>query len=288
MMQAVHVHLEGYTAFFRYTGLISGNQLTLPCPTYANLLGLISACVDKTVCPRDTRIGFEFNRVSEDEDLERTDRLALEKEKLNPHTKGRSILRRRVHFRPSLDLYLTNLDLAGAFDNPVGTPSLGRSQDLCWITKVETVNLTPVKSGMIGATMIGATMIGRFNRVIDTSIPSDIVVATEWFTNDRTGYTRTVQATGYYQVIEPDDARVHVGPIPSFQPARSAGCDLFASMELKIPKLGFVRIFAKSADEHGYKEPLADNTLQDLQTGRRLIVNLPFSHKKKRASTSSP
>ena len=215
-MQAVHVHLEGYTAFFRYTGLISGNQLTLPCPTYANLLGLISACANKTVCPRDTRIGFEFNHVSEDEDLERTDRLALEREKLKPHTKGQGILRRRVHFRPSLDLYLTNLDLARAFNNPVGTPSLGRSQDLCWITKVETVNLTPVKSGMIGATMIG-----RPNRVIDPSIMSDIVVATEWFTNDRTGYTRTVQATGYYQVIEPEDGkrRIYVAIDNLFHPS---------------------------------------------------------------------
>lgn len=169
-----------------------------------------------TVCPRDTRIGFEFNHVSEDEDLERTDRLALEREKLKPHTEGQGILRRRVHFRPSLDLYLTNLDLARAFNNPVGTPSLGRSQDLCWITKVETVNLIPVKSGMIGATMIG-----RPNRVIDPSIMSDIVVATEWFTNDRTGYTRTVQATGYYQVIEPEDGkrRIHVAIDNLFHPS---------------------------------------------------------------------
>ena len=53
-------------------------------------------------------------------------------------------------------------------------------------------------------------------------------------------------------------------------------------MELKIRKLGIVRIFAKSADEHGYKEPLADHTLHDLRTGRQLIVNLPFSHQKKR------
>ena len=43
-----------------------------------------------------------------------------------------------------------------------------------------------------------------------------------------------------------------------------------------------MRIFAKSADAVGYKEPLADHTLHDLQTGHRLIVNLPFSYKKKR------
>ncbi|HXX95914.1 MAG TPA: CRISPR-associated helicase/endonuclease Cas3, partial [Candidatus Bathyarchaeia archaeon] len=41
------------------------------------------------------------------------------------------------------------------------------------------------------------------------------------------------------------------------------------------------RIFAKSAD-NGYKEPLTEHTLHDLQTGRQLIKNLPFSYKKKR------
>lgn len=112
------------------------------------------------------------------------------------------------------ETHLDNLDLAGAFENPAATPTLGRSQDICWITKVEIVHVTPVKSGMLGATMIG-----RPDRVIDPSIPSDIVVATEWFTNDQTGYTRTVQTTGYYQVIEPDDARVHVATDNLFHPS---------------------------------------------------------------------
>jgi CRISPR-associated protein Cas5t len=192
--------MKGYSAFFRNTALITGNQLTLPCPTYANLLGLLSACAGKTVCPTDTRIGFEFNHASEDEDLERTDRLALTEERLSKHRKGKGVLRRQVHFRPTLDLYLNNLALAEAFRNPIGTPCLGRSQDLCWITKVEPVTLTPVASGRIGATMIG-----RHNRVLDPTIPSEIVVTTEWFTNDLTGYTRAAQATGYYQVIGPDD-----------------------------------------------------------------------------------
>lgn len=212
---AVHIHFEGLTAFFRYTGIISGNQLTLPCPTYANLLGLISACAGKTICPRDTRIGYEFNRVSEDEDLERTDRLEFKgKAGLRPHVKGQGIIRRQVHFRPSLDLYLTNLDLAQAFRNPVSTPCLGRSQDVCWITKVEDVDLTSVKSGRIGATMIG-----RRDRVLNPTIPSDIVICTEWFTNDQTGFTRTVRSSGYYQAIEPDDARISVNIDNLYQPS---------------------------------------------------------------------
>ena len=40
--------------------------------------------------------------------------------------------------------------------------------------------------------------------------------------------------------------------------------------------------YAKSADETGYKEPLAEHTIHDIQAGRRLIANLPFSNLKKR------
>jgi CRISPR-associated Cas5-like protein len=202
---AVHVHIEGLTAFFRYTGIISGNQLTLPCPTYANLLGLISACADKTVYPRDTRIGFEFSHVSLGEDLERTERLELKRGRLRPHREGRGLLRRQMHFRPRLDLYLTNLDLANAFTNPAAIPCLGRSQDVCWITSVKYVDLLPVKSGMIGATMIGMR-----DNILDTSIPSDIIRCTEWFINEQTGFIRKAGPIGFYQVIDPDDGRISI------------------------------------------------------------------------------
>jgi hypothetical protein len=177
--------------------------MTLPCPSYANILGLISACTGKIVSINDTRIGFEFKHISEDEDLERTERLEFKNGNLREHSDGRGIMRRQMHFRPQLDLYLTNLELARSFTNPAATPCLGRSQDLCWITKVEQVDLIPVKSGNIGSTMIS-------NRIIKTSIPSDIVRATEWFTNDQTGITRKVGAIGFYQAIEPDDARINV------------------------------------------------------------------------------
>lgn len=85
---------------------------------------------------------------------------------------------------------------------------------MCWITKVEQVDLAPVKSGRIGATMIG-----RRDRVLDPSIPSDIVICTEWFTNDQTGFTRTVRSSGYYQVIEPDEGRVSVSIDDLYQPS---------------------------------------------------------------------
>jgi hypothetical protein len=124
---------------------------------------------------------------------------------LRTHMEGRGLLRRQIHFRPRLDLYLTNLDLANAFTNPGAIPCLGRSQDVCWITEVEIVDLLPVKSGMIGGAMIG-----RRSNILETNIPSDIVRCTEWFINDRTGLTRKTGPIGFYQVMDPDDGRISV------------------------------------------------------------------------------
>lgn len=204
---AVHVHMEGLTAFFRAVWSVTASQMTLPCPSYSNLLGLISACAGKVVRPSDTRIGFEFSHTSEGEELERTDRFELSGNRIKEHWKGQGILYRQIHFKPRLDLYLTNLGLADAFDNPVATPCMGRSQDICWITKVETVKLTPIKSGLIGSTLISS-------RLIKGYLSPEIVRCAEWFDNEVPGRVRTVGAVGLYQAIPAIDidniARVNI------------------------------------------------------------------------------
>lgn len=197
-LSAVHVHIEGLTAFFRMVWSVTASQMTLPCPSYANLLGLASACAGKVVRPSDTRIGFEFSHASEGEELERTDRFELLGNRLREQRKGQGILYRRIHFKPRLDLYLTNLRLADAFNNPVATPCLGRSQDLCWITNVETVKLTPTESGNIGSTLISS-------RLIKGYLSPEIVRCAEWFENEVTGRVRRVGAAGLYQAIPPND-----------------------------------------------------------------------------------
>jgi CRISPR-associated protein Cas5t len=203
-MRAVHVHLEGYTAFFRTVWTVTASQLTLPCPPYSTLLGLISACAGKIVTPNDTRIGYEFNRVSESRDLERTNRFELTQGGyLREQAKGKGIIYRQVHFKPSLDLYLTNLNLAECFRNPIATPTLGRSQDICWITKVEEVDLTPVQNGKIGSTMIKSNLIKGY-------VTPEIVNAVEWFNNDRAGMLREVGNKALFQTISPDSKRLNV------------------------------------------------------------------------------
>jgi len=109
--------------------------MCLPCPPYSTILGIVSNCAGKVISPKDTRIGFEYwCGTTTDSDLERTHRLQDEGDKLIPHRKGKWILKRYIHYCPKLDIYLTNTDLADAFENPASAPTMGRSQDLAWIT----------------------------------------------------------------------------------------------------------------------------------------------------------
>jgi CRISPR-associated Cas5-like protein len=216
--------MEGFTAFFNHTFLRTAVQKTLPTPTYSTILGLISACSDKVVTPRDTRIGFEFRHTSESQDLERTDtRLKLDrKTNVLKQVEEQGIMRRYMHFRPQLDLYLTNLDLAYSFTNPLAPPCLGRSQDLVWITKVERVELTPSKSGNLGSTLIDS-------RIIKKNIPSYIVRCAEWFDDTITGQMRKVGHVGFYQAIPPgfghQDERVNVTMDRLYHPSNMANED---------------------------------------------------------------
>jgi CRISPR-associated protein Cas5t len=191
---ALHVQMEGFTAFFKHPLTITGTQISLPCPPYSTLLGMLSAVAGRIISPSETRVGFEFHCSSRDIEIEKTERLALSKDTLSPHKEGHGILKRYVYFHPELDLYVTNLELEKAFRSPISTPSLGRSQDIAWIRNVEEVELTKTPSGKIGPTLIPE---------IKMNIPSLLVRYPEWFENAAQGRTRIAGPFGFYQGLMP-------------------------------------------------------------------------------------
>ncbi len=195
LIHAIHVHMEGFTAFFKHPLTITGTQISLPCPPYSTILGLISACAGKIVSPKDTRVGYEFRCISTDIELERTNRFEMDdKGMIRENPKGQGILRRYVHFYPVIDLYLTNTSFFESFKRPVSPPFLGRSQDMMWINKVEMVELDQMSSGKIGPTMIPYSQI---------NIPSLVIRCPEYFYNEVKGMTRLVGPVGFYQAILP-------------------------------------------------------------------------------------
>jgi len=191
---AIHVQLEGLTAFFKHPLTITGTQISLPCPPYSTLLGIMSAIAGRNVLPSETRLGFEFRCRSRGLEIEKTDRLALNKNVLSPHREGQGVLKRYIYFQPQLDLYVTNLEFEAAFHSPVSTPTLGRSQDIAWIKKVERVSLLERSSGKIGPTLIPE---------IKMNIPSLLVRCPEWFENSAVGRTRIAGPFGFYQGLMP-------------------------------------------------------------------------------------
>jgi hypothetical protein len=86
---------------------------------------------------------------------------------------------------------------------------------LCWITKVEEVDLIPVKSGNIGSTMISS-------RILKTYLSPDIVKCVEWFDNDIVGKTRQVGNMGFYQAFPPSDIRTNVTIANLYHPSNLA------------------------------------------------------------------
>lgn len=191
---ALHIQMEGFTAFFKHPLTITGTQISLPCPPYSTLLGMISAIAGRVISRLETRIGFEFHCSSRDIEIEKTDRLALNRGALTPHREGQGILKRYIYFRPELDLYVTDLELEQAFLSPVSTPCLGRSQDIAWVKHVEKVELTEKSSGKIGPTLIPE---------IQMNIPSLLVRCPEWFENVVEGRTRIAGPFGFYQGLMP-------------------------------------------------------------------------------------
>jgi hypothetical protein len=193
-MQALHVRLEALSAAYPYPFLKSGTLLTLPAPPFSSVLGNLSACAGRSVGPAETQIGLEFESVSKAHDLERTQRLRMDTKTgrlaANPE---QGLALRQFHVHPSLDLYLTALDLERCFYSPAAVPCLGRSQDVAWIRFVRTIDLDPAKTGVLGATLVPFPNVQTGGQILPP--------LADYFHNDRLGRVRRIGRLSRYQFV---------------------------------------------------------------------------------------
>ena len=195
-ISALHVRFEGLTSSFRYPLTISGVQASTPVPSYNTILGMLGACAGRIISPKDTRMGFEFRTQSFDTELERTVRWKVDKGNLRIHDKGQGISLRQFYWRPVMNIYLTNLNLKKFLENPVATPSFGRSQDICWIPFVKEVKLSSIANGKIGATLI------PFKTPKKKSVPGLVVSLPEYIENKKEGFTRRPKKFNTYLAMD--------------------------------------------------------------------------------------
>lgn len=192
-MKGLHVCFEGWTASYPYPFLKSGTLISLPCPPFSNMFGMMSACAGEEIKPDGLLLGFEFRSRGRSLELERTQRLKTDpKGRLRPNSPS-GIARREFHVHPQLELYVSRVDLLAAFERPVVTPCLGRSQDIAWIVSVKEIELEPVPEGAIGATLVPYEAYETAGMVLPPLV--------DYYINETQGYTRIPGRISRYQAL---------------------------------------------------------------------------------------
>jgi hypothetical protein len=141
------------------------------------------------------KIGYIFQSESKSIDLETTKRLSMnDRGELGPNTrKGDGIAKREFHVNPDLHLYLEHLELRHFFEEPRNIPTLGRSQDICWIVSVKEIFGEPKEEGSVRGTLIPFPTIGATGLIL---------LLPEWFDNRVIGYTRSIGRLGRFHAVK--------------------------------------------------------------------------------------
>jgi CRISPR-associated protein Cas5t len=154
MDKVLEVTFSGWTATPRMPFVLSGNAVCMATPSYSLLLGMIGCCLGRLVSAEEVRFGFKYEYDSIAKDLETRQRLEYDGRKIKAHAKGSDAYNREFHVLPKLTLWLDRTDWKEHFINPVGTPSLGRSQDILKIESVRTITVVETEEAMISGCML--------------------------------------------------------------------------------------------------------------------------------------
>lgn len=154
MDKLLEIQFSGWTATPRLPFILSGNAICMHTPTYSLVLGIIGCCLGRTVMADEVKIGFKYAYETIAKDLETRRRLEYDGRKVKSHSKGTDAYEREFHTFPKLSVWIDRLDWKEFFDSPIGTPSLGRSQDILKIDRVSIVNVEKVEKGNLGGSLL--------------------------------------------------------------------------------------------------------------------------------------
>jgi len=153
MKEFLEVQFIGWTATPRLPFILSGNAICMPTPSYSMLLGMMGCCLGRIVEANEVDIGFYYAFDTAGNDLETRHRLVY-KGKLQTHGKGTDAYAREFHIKPILTVWLSRTDWLDYFKYPIGTPSLGRSQDLLKIKSAEIIKAKSVEKATVSGCMV--------------------------------------------------------------------------------------------------------------------------------------
>jgi CRISPR-associated protein Cas5t len=198
MDSVIEIKFSGWTATPRMPFILSGNAVCLHTPTYSLLLGVIGCCLGRIVDPSEVQIGFHYSFDSIANDLETRQRLEFDGKKVKQHAKGTDAYLREFHVLPKLTIWIDRLDWEQYFISPVGTPALGRSQDILKIESVKQVKVRSVEETEISGCML------PFNPSLQ--IGGQLVqLAEAYLENEEVGSGRRATRTGVFMSIPHDN-----------------------------------------------------------------------------------
>lgn len=198
MNKILEIQFSGWTATPRLPFVLSGNALCMPVPSYSILLGMIGCCLGRNVSPNEVKIGYCYGYGGGATDLETRRRLRYDGRKIKPHDKGSDVYQREFHINPSLTLWIDRVDWLSFFESPIGTPVLGRSQDLLQIRSVKIKTVEQINKAEIGGCMLPF--------FFDKTIPGQLIQLAEAYEeNESIGSGRKPIRSSVFVAIHPDN-----------------------------------------------------------------------------------
>lgn len=197
MIKVLEVKFTGWTATPRMPFILSGNAVCMHTPSYSMLLGMIGCCLGRLIDSSEVKLGFKYGYDGVAKDLETRHRLEYDGKKVKGHSKGTDAYSREFHVNPTLTIWLNRTDWIGYFHNPVGTPSLGRSQDILKIESASLIDVIPVEEAYVSGCML------PFNASMNVG-GQLVQLAEAYEENEEVGSGRKPTKTGIFIAI-PDD-----------------------------------------------------------------------------------
>ena len=154
MDKVLEIQFAGWTATPRLPFVLSGNALCMPVPPYSTILGILGCCLGRFVSCNEVKVGFRYLYDTVSLDIETRRRLQFDGKKIKNHDKGSDAYTREFHTNPDLTVWIDRIDWKEYFESPIGTPALGRSQDLLQIKKVCVKEVIPISEGTLKGCMI--------------------------------------------------------------------------------------------------------------------------------------
>lgn len=154
MDKLLEIRFSGWTATPRLPFVLSGNAVCMHTPSYSLVLGIIGCCMGRIVLSDEVKIGFKYSYDTIAQDLETRQRLEFDGKRVKQHTKGSDAYTREFHTSPKLTIWIDRLEWKEHFENPKGTPSLGRSQDILKIERVTIVEVEKIDKCGLGGSLL--------------------------------------------------------------------------------------------------------------------------------------